>query len=306
MSRRGGKAARSTAEGFTASSCWRRRCRQHRPDELLAIDEALAKLTADDPQAAELVKLRYFAGLSVEESAKTLEMSRRNRLSPLDLCPSVDSLRDSRRRQIRRILKILDSRETNLPKSRIYLMRRAEARTLSWPTKRTRQRKSSFKRWKIAASEDRRAFLDNACGDEAGLRRRVEALIVAHERPESLLDNGVVAPPSQPTSSSPSGRADDWPLQAAGADRRRRLRRGLHGRADRAGPPQVALKIIKLGMDTKQVIARFEAERQALAMMDHPNIAKVLDAGATETGRPYFVMELVRASPSPSTATRTI
>jgi serine/threonine protein kinase len=57
---------------------------------------------------------------------------------------------------------------------------------------------------------------------------------------------------------------------------------------------KVALKIIKLGMDTKSVIARFEAERQALAMMDHPNIAKVLDAGATETGRPYFVMELVK------------
>ncbi len=60
---------------------------------------------------------------------------------------------------------------------------------------------------------------------------------------------------------------------------------------------KVALKIIKLGMDTKQVIARFEAERQALALMDHPNIARVLDAGATETGRPYFVMELVRGVP---------
>jgi len=57
---------------------------------------------------------------------------------------------------------------------------------------------------------------------------------------------------------------------------------------------RVALKVIKLGMDTKQVIARFEAERQALALMDHPNIARVLDAGATESGRPFFVMELVR------------
>src|SRR5256885_3944445 len=57
---------------------------------------------------------------------------------------------------------------------------------------------------------------------------------------------------------------------------------------------RVALKVIKLGMDTRQVIARFEAERQALAIMDHPNIAKVLDAGATQAGRPYFVMELVR------------
>ncbi len=70
---------------------------------------------------------------------------------------------------------------------------------------------------------------------------------------------------------------------------------------------RVALKIIKPGMDTRQVIARFEAERQALAMMDHPNIAKVLDAGATESGRPYFVMELVNGvSDHASTATSSI
>jgi len=60
---------------------------------------------------------------------------------------------------------------------------------------------------------------------------------------------------------------------------------------------RVALKVIKPGMDTKSVVARFEAERQTLALMDRPNIAKVLDAGATETGRPYFVMELVRGIP---------
>src|SRR6202044_27779 len=60
---------------------------------------------------------------------------------------------------------------------------------------------------------------------------------------------------------------------------------------------RVALKVIKLGMDTKQVVARFEAERQALAMMDHPNIAKVLDAGSTDTGRPYFVMEYIKGVP---------
>src|SRR5438067_4173943 len=69
---------------------------------------------------------------------------------------------------------------------------------------------------------------------------------------------------------------------------------------------RVALKIIKLGMDTRQVIARFEAERQALAMMDHPNIAKVLDGGATEAGRPYFVMELVRGVRLLNTATTII
>ncbi len=66
--------------------------------------------------------------------------------------------------------------------------------------------------------------------------------------------------------------------------------------AEQAEPVRrrVALKVIKLGMDTRQVIARFEAERQALALLDHPNIAKVFDAGATEAGRPYFVMEWVR------------
>jgi serine/threonine protein kinase len=60
---------------------------------------------------------------------------------------------------------------------------------------------------------------------------------------------------------------------------------------------KVALKVLKPGMDTKQVVARFEAERQALALMDHPHIAHVLDAGATDTGRPYFVMELIRGVP---------
>ena len=68
----------------------------------------------------------------------------------------------------------------------------------------------------------------------------------------------------------------------------------------------MALKLIKWGMDTKQVVARFEAERQALALMDHPGVAKVFDAGRQpERGRPYFVMEHVRACPSPSTATGT-
>jgi serine/threonine protein kinase len=68
---------------------------------------------------------------------------------------------------------------------------------------------------------------------------------------------------------------------------------------------KVALKVIKPGMDTKDVVGRFEAERQALALMDHPNIAKVLDAGSTPQGRPYFVMELVRGDPTRTTATAT-
>ena len=88
------------------------------------------------------------------------------------------------------------------------------------------------------------------------------------------------------------------PYKLLRTDRRRRHGRGLGGRADCSrSRRKVALKLIKPGMDSKQVLARFEAERQALALMDHPNIAKVLDAGATSDGRPYFVMELVKGVP---------
>jgi serine/threonine protein kinase len=74
---------------------------------------------------------------------------------------------------------------------------------------------------------------------------------------------------------------------------------GIVYMAEQARPVRrtVALKVIKAGMDSRQVLARFEAERQALALMDHPNIAKVLDAGTTDSGRPYFVMELVKGVP---------
>src|SRR4030095_364048 len=86
-------------------------------------------------------------------------------------------------------------------------------------------------------------------------------------------------------------------------DRGRRRRkaslaqRGLHGRTGYSIPRAAAWKLVKWGMDTKQVIARCEAERQALALMSHPNIATVFDAGATETGRPYFVMECIKGVP---------
>ncbi len=149
----------------------------------------------------------------------------------------------------------------------------------------------------IASPEDRIAFLDAACGEDVGLRRRVEALILAHERPESLLDKGVVAAPTidQPITEGPGTVIGPYKLL-------QKIGEGGFGvvyMADQKEPVKrrVALKIIKPGMDTRQVIARFEAERQALAMMDHPNIARVLDAGTTESGRPYFVMELVKGVP---------
>jgi tRNA A-37 threonylcarbamoyl transferase component Bud32/tetratricopeptide (TPR) repeat protein len=152
----------------------------------------------------------------------------------------------------------------------------------------------------VRPASERATFLDGACLGEPDLRQRLEALIVAHEQPEKLL--GTDAPQSKATiklefASEP---ADEAVGQMLG--RYKLLEKvgeggcGVVYVAEQTQPVRrrVALKVIKLGMDTKAVVARFEAERQALAMMDHPNIAKVLDAGATETGRPYFVMELVR------------
>jgi len=144
---------------------------------------------------------------------------------------------------------------------------------------------------------ERAAFLDRECGGDKALRARLEALLVAHDQPEPIMD----APVARATMKIELAEVPD---EAIGhkIGRYKILERvgeggcGVVYVAEQTEPVRrrVALKVIKLGMDTKQVVARFEAERQALAMMDHPNIAKVLDAGSTETGRPYFVMELVR------------
>ena len=150
------------------------------------------------------------------------------------------------------------------------------------------------------SAAERGAYLAGACGDNLSLRQRVEALLRAHEAPPGFL-------PEQPDA-APRSTIFITPIsEAAGTviGRYKLLQQigeggcGVVYMAEQQEPVRrrVALKVIKLGMDTKQVIARFEAERQALALMDHPNIAKVLDAGATEKGRPYFVMELVKGIP---------
>ncbi|UCF33560.1 MAG: serine/threonine protein kinase [Phycisphaerales bacterium] len=147
---------------------------------------------------------------------------------------------------------------------------------------------------------ERAAFLDGACAGDTELRERVEALLKAHEEAAGFLEPA--GEDSEATVEVPHG--DRPPSEASGSKIGRYKLLQLIGEggfgsvymAEQEEPVRrkVALKIIKLGMDTRQVIARFEAERQALALMDHPNIAKVLDAGATDTGRPYFVMELVK------------
>src|ERR1051326_2346417 len=146
----------------------------------------------------------------------------------------------------------------------------------------------------------RPAFLDAICEGDPDLRARLEALLAAHGRAGAQLTTDFEE--DVPTGSVTV--RHDRPDEAEGHTFGRyklleKLGEGGFGAVWLAAQKEpvrrkVALKIIKLGMDTRQVVARFEAERQALAMMDHPNIAKVLDAGTTDAGRPYFVMELVR------------
>jgi eukaryotic-like serine/threonine-protein kinase len=147
---------------------------------------------------------------------------------------------------------------------------------------------------------DRAAFLDHACATDAALRQRLEKLLDAHHEAGAFLEEAAL-----PRLVPALGPTEVQPITEKPGDRIGRYKLlqqigeggcGVVYMAEQEEPVRrrVALKVIKLGMDTKQVIARFEAERQALALMDHPNVAKVLDAGATEAGRPFFVMELVR------------
>jgi serine/threonine protein kinase len=144
---------------------------------------------------------------------------------------------------------------------------------------------------------ERAAYLKGACGSDAALLANVQELLAAHEKGDDFLDR---PPPNatvdeQPVTEQPGSTIGPYKLmEQIGAGGM-----GLVFVAEQHQPVRrkVALKVIKPGMDTREVVARFEAERQALALMDHPNIARVLDAGATDSGRPYFVMELVRGVP---------
>ena len=142
---------------------------------------------------------------------------------------------------------------------------------------------------------ERTDYLDRICRENPDWRSELESLLKTHDEAGDFLESPILAPVVTLNESPIS----EFPGTVIG--RYKLLEKIGEGgmavvyMAEQAEPirRKIALKIIKLGMDTRSVIARFEAERQALAMMDHPNIAKVLDAGATETGRPYFVMELV-------------
>jgi serine/threonine protein kinase/Tol biopolymer transport system component len=171
------------------------------------------------------------------------------------------------------------------------------------PNTRWNRAKQVFQEALEKTGPDRTAFVAAGCGDDGQLRAQVEALLAAHDEAGEFLARpttmGANAAAVAVAGVSAAGRPEGSGSRIGPYKLLQSIGEGGFGvvyMAEQEEPirRRVALKIIKLGMDTKQVIARFETERQALAMMDHPNIAKVLDAGATETGRPYFVMELVK------------
>src|SRR5437899_11448436 len=152
---------------------------------------------------------------------------------------------------------------------------------------------------KIESPQGRADYLNQVCGDDQALFDRVATLLRAHEEAPSFLESPVPAIGAtadfRPPTEKPGTMIGPYKLL-------QQIGEGGFGTvfmAEQTEPVRrkVALKVIKPGMDTRQVIARFEAERQALAMMDHLNTARVLDVGATDTGRPYFVMELVHGVP---------
>jgi serine/threonine protein kinase/WD40 repeat protein len=147
---------------------------------------------------------------------------------------------------------------------------------------------------KLDSGAIREVYLCQACGDNAELRTRVQALLDVHEQEKDFLASpaGVIATCEEPGKEGLGTLIGPYKLMEQIGEGGM----GVVFVAEQQHPVRrkVAVKVIKPGMDTREVIARFEAERQALALMDHPNIARVFDAGATESGRPYFVMELVR------------
>ena len=150
------------------------------------------------------------------------------------------------------------------------------------------------------SAQERAAYLDRACGADLALRARVEDLLRAQQRAPNFLEGDssehhAVTTDDEPITEHPGTIIGPYKLMEQIGEGGM----GLVFVAEQQHPVRrkVALKVIKPGMDTRAVVARFEAERQALAIMDHPNIAKVLDGGETASGRPYFVMELVKGVP---------
>ena len=150
----------------------------------------------------------------------------------------------------------------------------------------------------LASDEERRTYLERACGPDQELRQLVDKLLRAQPKAAAFLEQPFAGPRAaadEAITERPGTVIGSYKLMEQIGEGGM----GLVFVAEQQQPVRrkVALKVIKPGMDTRHVIARFEAERQVLALMDHPNIAKVLDGGTTAGGLPYFVMELVKGVP---------
>ena len=285
-----------------------------RDERLVALDEALSRLAESHPEKACLVKLRFFAGLTIAEAAAALEISDTTADRLLGLCEGMDAARGRRQKRFEMLLsQIYRFCKTFWGKSgpqlhtvrcgeiagrrRHFLTRNAWAEVRADMGRLTEE--DIFTDAIQKSPSELPAFLDQACGGDQSLRVQVEALLAAHDQPDSLLDvpashcrsdissldeRTSAAPRSAPTSSAKSWAKAAWGSSTSPS---RSSRSAARWRSRSSSPAWTAARSSPA----------FEAERQALALMDHPNIARVLDAGTTESGRPYFVMELVRGLP---------
>ena len=290
-------------------------------EKLLLVNEALDALAREDPLQAEVAKMRYFVGLKHQEIADALGRQRDNGSPPLGRGQSQAVRADCRAIRPAGKPGSTMSSFSGLRPGTLCAQPGASAMILSFadrfrsPTAHVtagtvmKDLDSIYFTARELPPEDRPPTSPGPAGAITNCGRAwsrcwplsAEAEAFVTDLPD---DEAEEAEPGRGMAKTLKPDLADAPDEVIGQKigRYKLLERigeggcGVVYVAEQTEPVRrrVALKVIKLGMDTKQVIARFEAERQALAMMDHPNIAKVLDAGTTELGRPYFVMELVR------------
>ncbi len=242
-----------------------------RSAELMALDDALKALAVFDPQKARVVELRYFGGLSIEETADVLGVTGTT-----------------------------IKRHWRFAKAWLH----GEMQKALTP-ERWRQVEEIFQAALDLGPQDRARYVSEACADDAVLQRDVEALLSQHESAGELLEDPLYGD-TQLSALEAFAYEDEDPLigRRLGAYRiEREIGRGGMGavyeavRVDNEFVLRVAIKLVKRGMDTDFVLRRFRKERQILAALDHPHIARLLDGGTTADGLPYFVMEFIEGQP---------
>ena len=262
-----------------------------RPEGLVDLDDALTRFAAIEPAKAKLVELRFFAGLSVAEAAATLGVSpataaRWWEFARLWLFADLRGGENLRRGESP-CLVFSHERVTGVPRSAVMTEMSPGEAVLFCRRCFVARRPCRLSRPGLAGRDD--------------LRRRVEQMLAGRDQVGDFLEPPG-REPAAATADFPGGEETIGAVLAGKYKLVEEIGEGGMGSvfmAQQTEPVKraVAVKVIKAGMDSKAVLARFEAERQALAIMDHPNIARVLDAGTTDGGRPFFVMELVKGMP---------